>query len=372
MKIAVLQENLVNGLTGIIRFTSTRTQLPILSHVLITADEGKIYLQATDLEKGMRVQVAGKVVEPGKSVVPAKTLHELLSTIRPGALELEASEQMARVSSEHMKAQLQVMEVDEFPVMQTDVKLGKLVGRFRLDQWRTGWERVGFALSKDEARPVLTGIYWEVEANQLVATDGFRLSLSGQLKAEQSGNASGTYLVRGDFWGEVVKQMGDYGEEAFDVYYLADSQEILVEAGELILSGRLIEGDYPNYQSIVPKTFAYQAVVAHELLARAVRAAAVFARDSAHIVRFEFEKNELTVSANAPQVGSNEVKIELAEGISGTIEIAFNARYLTDLTSHLIDDLITIGMNEPLTPACFWGKNKKTFRHVIMPVRVRD
>jgi DNA polymerase III subunit beta len=368
MKVTILKENLqlATQLAG--KFASQKVQLPILSQILITVEAGELYFSATDLEKGLRMRVGGRVEEVGEVAVSAKILGELVAALPLGTVTLEMVDGVLHVSAGSMKSQLQVMKADEFPAIEPEGE-GEHLGEFEVSELAEIVEKVGFAVSTDASRPVLTGMYWEVKRGRVVATDGYRLSI---LDKVLEGGYEGGLLLPGSVVDELMRVAKETGGERFGVWYFADQGQVVFRVGEVLLTGRLIEGEYPNYEAIVPKGFSMSAMVMREELEKAVRAAAIFARDNAHVVKMKFEANSLVVSANASQLGGNETRLELQETVEGEYVIAFNAKYLIDLLTHTKSERVGISLNESLKPGKFAVEGNTQFAHVIMPVRVRD
>jgi DNA polymerase-3 subunit beta len=178
-------------------------------------------------------------------------------------------------------------------------------------------------------------------------------------------------LLSGDYWKESLKALELGGVETVVVAYHPETRRVLMEGGDMELVGRVIEGEYPPYEAIIPKDHPIRVRIETEALVRAIRAAAIFARESAHIVRFDIEKETLTIRAKAAQLGEYEVGVEatLLSGEEG--EIAFNSRYLLDYLGHVKEDVVVLGMSEPLQPAAFYEGEKTDYVHVIMPVRLK-
>jgi DNA polymerase III subunit beta len=369
MHIQVLKENWQRAASLASRFAATKAQLPILAQACLTADKGGIHLMASDLTSGIRLRVGGKVLGKGATAVPAKLLVELANSLPLGTVELQSEEgEGLLVRAGNTKATVNSMSTEEFPEIVRSDK-GVELGEYKVSEMKYWLERVGFVVSADESRPVLTGVMWEVSRNRIVATDGYRLSMvRGKMKSKAKVSK---LLVGGAFWREAVKVFDELGEESVRVWYDEEQRQLAVEGGDALVVGRVMEGEYPDYEAILPKEHRFELVLEREALLQAVRAAAIFARDSANIVRLSVGKGMLVVSANAPQVGGNVVEVE-AEGASDEVaDIAFNSKYLIEFLMHAETERVVFKMLESLKPGTWEEAGNDSFVHVIMPVRVK-
>lgn len=368
MKIQVLKENFLRAIQIGSRFTANKAHMPVLSHLGIEANKGVIKILASDLDRGIMLRMAGKVDEPGALGVPAKLLLELGGVLAPGTIELGVKDGQLNLVGGPVKAKLQGLSLEDLPRLELEEEV-ESIGVFDLKEWKHVADRVGFAVAGDETRPVLTGVYWEVNKGLTAAIDGYRLSVvQGKLMAKRSGREK--LLVRGGLFQEAVKVFEELGEERIKVDYYPKQQQMVLTGEEAVIYGRLIEGEFPQFKEIVPKEFGVKLILNREEFTKAVRAAAVFARDNANIIRIVIKEGKLTVMANAPQVGEGLMTVEGEVLESGEGEIAFNSRYLLDFLSHAEGEQVIFGMNEALKPGWFGVAGDEGFTHVIMPVRV--
>jgi DNA polymerase-3 subunit beta len=369
MEVHILKENLGRAIQTAIRFTATRTHMPILAYIKIQADDKGIYFLATNLETGLKLRVAGKVVKPGEVVVPAKILYDLTQHLPVGGVVLQVSAEGLRVMAGGVRARLQTEKAEDFPPFAMDQKM---IGKLSVKLMREGLDKVGYAISTDEARPVLTGCLWRTKERELVATDGYRLSVVRKMEAWDLIKEQGDFLVPGKIMMQAMQGFEEYQTESCDLGLDAQAQQLLMVGQDMTVAVRLLAGDYPQYETIMPKESRIEVECGREGLLEAVRAAAIFARDSANIVRLSLENGVLKVSANAPLVGENVVELEVEEKKAGKIQIAFNSKYLIDFLTHSEKEKITLGLTEALRPGLFEESGNKVYEHVIMPVRVRE
>lgn len=369
MKIQILKENLAKALNGAAKFCSPKAQLPILGHVLISAQREGVHILATDLEIGIKQRIGGKVVEVGQVAVPAKMLSEFVGTLPLGVIEIEdETPGKVRVASGGMSASFQTMAAEEFPRL--DLGEGKItLGKIKTDDWGKVWRRVEYAVSKDLARPVLTGVLWELQKGQVVATDGYRLSV---LRPEGFKLASeeAQILVSGAFWGAAARVFAEVALGEVTVMVNHETKQLGFEGEDLLLMGRLLEGEYPAYKGILPKGERVWGVFDKEEMLKAVRAAMIFARDGAQIVKLKFAAHSLEIAAAAEQGEANSKLSGEVEGEEMTA--AFNGKYLMDFLAHAEKNEIRVGMDDPLKPGKFTEVGAEEFEHVVMPIRLRE
>jgi DNA polymerase-3 subunit beta len=371
MKIEILSTNLNQALTTVSRSIASRVQLPILSNILIKANKQGVELVATDLEIGFRVKVGARVIEEGDITVPAKAFVDLVATLGATTVTLETEEDSLNLSADGIRASLQTISADEYPSVpsldqEPDLKIAaaKLVPALN---------RVVIASSKDDSRPVFTGMLWRFssQALMLVSTDGYRLSQESlpavKTKLSETG---GDLIIPGRALVELSRVVGKDASE--DVAFKIDQQQqqVILKYGEVELVSRLLGGEFPAFEQIIPKDRLVTVKLNREELVEAVRRASIFARDAANIVRLRVLETGVVVSATSSQLGSNETTIDAQVDGEG-VEMAFNGRYLLDYLSVAPEDEIVFESGGGLKPGLF-KSTKFDYLHIIMPVRVQS
>ncbi len=371
MKVTVLQENLVKALAIGSRIVSGKPQMPILSHILMRASDVGLELQTTNLDIGWRTVIGAKVDEVGDITVPVKTLLELVSNIGVGKLELSAESTVLKINGASIKASVNGSVADEFPKLPDFVEEESIV--LQVDKIGPAIAQTVFACAMDESRPVLTAALFNVGEKGLamVGTDGFRLSV---VKCDVV-NASKNYelLIPSRSLVEFARLLDEDMQEV-RFYVIEKGNQVIFKVGETELSTRLVSGNYPDYKKIMPESGNCEVEVDKEELLRAMKLASVFARESANIVRLDIAVGRVLVSANAPQVGDNEIVVDASvKGEGG--KIAFNYKYVLDYLNAVKGNVVKLWFNGSLS-AGLWkdeGKEKTNdFVHVIMPVRLDE
>ncbi len=375
MKVSILQENLSKGLNIVNRFILAKAQLPILNNVLIKTENGQLRLTATNLETGINLWLGAKIEKEGEICVPAKKLSEYISLLPPQKINLEVEKNFLKVISEDYKANFISLSPSEFPLVPTLKKKPEI---FLLNkELSLAISQVAFAVAQDESRPALTGILFKLRKNKLilVATDGFRLSLKeieGLKKEEELNKLQEELIIPARALIEVGKVISE-GEKEINLglTITSESNQIIFSTPEIEIISRLIEGKFPDFEKIIPNKNEKKIIIETESLLQAVRAASIFAREAANIIRFEIKESNLEVIASNPQLGENKITLEVKnEGIEG--KIAFNSRYLLDFLNSVKSDLISFEMTTSLNPGIFRPLECKSYLHIIMPIRLQE
>lgn len=376
MKIELLQENLFKALSVVSRSVSAKAALPVLSHILFKATKEGLFLSATNLETGINFEVPSRVEEEGELSIPARIILEYVSMLPAGKMSLESKENQLWVRSGGYEAAIDSMASSEFPKLPVFPK-EELLSFFKKDFLRAAG-LVCFSAATDEGRPVLTGVKTTISKVGVVtaATDGYRLSVL-KLKAESlklKEEKEMSMIIPARSLAEVARIVGE-GEEKEELLFALTEErnQAIFSSDGIELSTRLIEGTFPNFEKIIPSSSRVKAQIGTEGLLKAVRAASVFARDSANIIKLKFLSKEgsVLVSANAPQVGSNSVVVE-AKVDGEETEVAFNSRFLLEfLANALFSKNIEFSSEGALNPGVFKIEGEEGFIHVIMPVRVQ-
>jgi len=375
MKVLTLQENLNKGLSLASRIVSPKAELPALSNILIATDKGRLKLSATNLETGINYWLGAKIEKEGAISVPAKTLTEFISLLPPEKVQLEAKENNLSISSGSYSASLVGLSASEFPVVPT-LKEEETFS-FSSEELLKGISQTVFAASQDEGRLALTGVLFQIKEEDLVlvATDGYRLSFRKmkagknlkKVKEFQKGLIIPAKVLR-----EVEKIIGSSQQkEEIGLAITSSSNQIIFVTPEIEIVSRLVEGNFPEFEKIIPEKWTTRVILERESFLRAIRTASIFARESANIVKFKIQNSKLKISANAPQVGDNLVELEAKqEGEENSI--AFNSRFVLDFLNSINTNEVFFEMTTPLNPGIFRPAGDSSYFHIVMPVRVQE
>lgn len=389
MKLSLLQENLTKGISFVSRFITPSPQLQILSNIKLEAKKGQLLLSATNLETGINLKLGAKVEKEGALTIPAKVIQEFVNMLPKDKVVLEAKDASLKINCQGYHAVINGIGAAEFPQIPTLENEKKAIV-LKQESFLEAVNQVAFAAAVDETRPVLTASLIKKSGKEflMVATDGYRLSLkkTSFLLPRTTENHGRKPVVRGLQKGkEGFDEILVSGRVLIEIARLLENTEGEVlfspssEKNQIIFKGgnwevvtRLIEGEFPPFEKIIPQGQETKMSLETEELLQAVRTAAIFARDASNIIRWQIKKpGQLLVSANAPQVGENLITLEgKLKGKAG--KIAFNSRFLLDLLNTIKEEEVVFEMSGPTSPGVFTLPKDKTFKHIIMPVRVQE
>ena len=367
MRFQCPQEHLVRGVQNVTRAISPRASMPILGNILLETAKNSVRLAATDLELGIECQIAAEVIKSGSLTLPARILTDIVSNLpeSPVTVSTEEGEAKALITCESVKFEVLGLPASDFPLLPAGD--GEVLVKIDGGLLRTMIRQTSFAVSTDETRPFLTGVYLVVEGSngQLVATDGGRLALR---RARISGDAQTKVaaIIPSKTMGELVRVLG--AAEGEVTISSQDNQLVFMLPGMRFIS-RLIAGQFPNYEQVIPKEYKQRIKVGTERLLRAVRRASITARDSANVVRLSAGDGTLTITSNTPDVGKAQEDIAVqAEG--DTIPVAFNAKFLLDALNNIDAAEVFFDLTGPLTPGALRPVEHTDYVYVLAPVRV--
>lgn len=371
MRVEILQESISQAVNIVSRFVPSRPSLPILTHIKIEAKEEGLVLIATNMDTAIEYSLPAKITKPGNVLVPARILNEYLNQLPSGKMELSLNESGLVLKQADNQAQIQGSPPEDFPDTPVLADSAKEV-TLKVENLDQIVRYVNFSASNDEARPVLAAVLFETinDSFQAVATDGYRLSLK-TIKTKTQVKFDQSVLIPAKILSEVNRLAKDNQVDTIKLHYDADTYIAVFKLGETTVTSRLIEGNYPPYERIIPKQSQYLVKTDTRELLDAVKAAQIFAKESGYIVKLEFVSKGINVSARASQVGQQQTSVASDLEIDEPLTIAFNAKYLVDCFSKVDTSQVTLGFTEPLKPVIIEPENK-SFSHIIMPVRVQD
>jgi len=371
MNVEILQENLQKTLSVAFRFAGKKATLPILNNILIKTGENSISIEASNIENQIRISTPAKVLAEGSAVIPIKTLSEYVKFLPAGKIQLSLKDFNLLVVSGDSKATINGLNPADFPELKEEVFEQKQ--ELSVDSIRDIVQQVSFSSSKEEARPVLSSVLIKIGGGKIevVSTDGYRLSrlfLANPLKNK----SSYTFLIRAKVVQELYTLLSDAGEKSLFMSVSDDERSIQFSFGKTTIISRIIEGEYPKYQKIIPLTHEHSLDIDRQEFLEALKTASIFARQSAYLVKCNFEGAQLSLSATASSVGSQTSNLDVKANKEITMQIAFNVMYLLEFLSHVDSKTITLGINGPLQPVTFSVPENEDFTHVIMPVRTQS
>jgi DNA polymerase-3 subunit beta len=374
MRVSVLQENLYKGLSIVSRAIQSRPTLPILANVMLSTDDARLQLSATNLELGITAWIGAKVEQDGAITVPAKTLQELVSTLPPERVDIDLD---VRTLTMHLgcgarSANIKGMDAAEFPrVPEFDaahaIAVKGTVFKEMIDQ-------VVFAAAKEDNRPILTGILMRFEGDvlTLAAADGYRLSVRTTELEFNAGDRE-PLIVPSRTLQELSRIISDEDEEV--LIGLPDGRgQVMFGLRSAVIVSQLIEGKFPDYEAIIPRNYETSILAYTDDLLAACKSSEVFAKDSANTAKILVEPSgmpnvpgKVTVAGQSQEKGDAEAPLDASiEGRS--MEIAFNIRYLIDVLNVIREDQVVLETSGPTAPGVVRPAGRDDFIHVIMPM----
>lgn len=368
MHFIILKENLKQVLSIISRNISPRSQLPILANVLLKTEEGQLKIAVTNLELGIIFTVNAKIEKPGEITVPGKLLSDFISSLSAEKIEIKLEGTNLVVKTPKTKASFTTIPATDFPPFPT---VPKIENNIPCKKIKEVIERNVFAASIDESRAVLTGVRTNINNGVITftATDGYRLSIEKMEIPDKKNNLN--VILPAKTLSEVVKIATELKAEEIGFAIIENKNQLVFSLPNTLIFSRLIEGEFPNVEKIIPIDFKTKTTIDSALFAQAIKTAALFARGAANIIKITIEKEGLKIKAMAPQIGEDEDFVEAkVEGEGG--EIAFNYRFLLDLFANSCESTLIFETSGPLSPGVFKSPGNPSFLHLIMPVRVQE
>jgi DNA polymerase III subunit beta len=366
MKLTCTKDELAEKLQVAGRGVSTRTAVQILAGILLRASDGRLWLSATDMEISLRVSLEAHVEDEGAIVVPGRLLVDIVRLLPAGEVTIShrAEEGVVELTCGSASYRLNTYAAEDFPRLpEIEDESAFTVDR---EAFVDTIARVGRSASRDESRPVLTGVLVRFEGDKLVmaATDSYRLSVKETSLSDSPGREIEA-IVPARALAELarVAQSGESGTIQVGV----QENQVVFGVDDVWLTARRIDGQFPNYKQLLPETFEAEVTMPREEFLDVVRRTSVLAQRKSPL-RLRFEEGELTVSAQTQDVG--EAHESLPISYSGEpIEIGFNAEFLRDGLESVNDESVRLKLISPLRPGLIHGESDD-FLYLIMPIRL--
>jgi len=368
MNLTISKEQIIHGLQAVQNVVSTRTTLPILSNVLLEAEGNRLKLTATDLDVTVTCSVEANVKKGGSTTVPVKKLFGIIRELNNGDIELEVDEKnncSIRAGASFYKVNgLAAEEYPPMPKFKDDKKVS-----LKQETVKSMMKKTSFAISTDESRYVLNGIYMSLKDHKLtmVATDGRRLALVDE-EVDVTEQSQGEFIVPAKAVNELGRLLQGTGE--IEIRYSENQAAFNLkdEKGfSILIVSKLIEGNYPNYRQVIPGEAKERVSLVREEFLHALRRAEIMTSEKSNSVKLTFTKNNLAITANSPEVG--EARESIAVNYKGKdMAIAFNPKYMIDPLRALSEDEVFFELIDELSPGVL--KINAPFLYVVMPMRL--
>ncbi len=367
MKLTIAKEQLLHGLQSVQNIVTSRTTLPILSNVLLNAKDDRLVVTATDLDVTISCTVDAKVGKAGAVTLPARRLLEITREFPSLEIELEMEKGACHLTGGASYYKIHSLPAEDFPPIPAFEEKHRIVAP--QEKLKSMLSRTAFAVSTDETRYVLNGIFLSLKDHKItmVATDGRRLALVEE-ETEIPDGSEADLIVPSKAINELTRLLKDKGD--LEIKF-TDNQVSFLLVGErgfdtLMISKR-VEGNYPNYRQVIPTSSTERITLDREQFLGALRRAEIMTSDKANSVKLAFTQNTLTITSNTPEIGeAREVVTINYQGKD--VAIAFNPAFLMDPLKVLSEPEVFFELTDELSPGVI--KINGPFLYVIMPMRM--
>jgi DNA polymerase-3 subunit beta len=368
MNLSIAKDQLLAGLQAVQNVVSTRTTLPILSNVLLRAEGNRVELTATDLDVTVTCAVEATVRTPGATTIPVKKLFGIARELASTEVDIEVDDKnTAAVRSGSSFFKIRGLGAEEFPPLPAFKEDRKVT--LPQEKVKGILRKTSFAISTDESRYVLNGIFFSLKEHKLtmVATDGRRLALVEE-EVDVPATSLGEFIVPAKAVNELTRLLQDKGEVEIKFSENQAAFALKDEKGNItLLITKLIEGSYPNYRQVIPAETKERVTLGREEFLHALRRAEIMTSDKQNSVKLNFSKNNLSITANSPDVG--EARENMAISYKGKdMAIAFNPGYVIEPLNALTTDEVYLELIDELSPGVL--KINGPFLYVVMPMRL--
>jgi DNA polymerase-3 subunit beta len=375
MRVSVRQENLAKGLSIVSRAVENRPTLPVLANVLLATEDARLKLSAMDMGLGMSITcwIGAKVDQPGEITLPKGTLTDLVNNLSPERVDMavDTTTLTMNVRCGTTVSNIKGIDADEFPLVpeggQVDVYVPGRVLKDMINQ-------SAFAAAKEDNRPILTGVFTQLDGNvmTMAAADGYRLAVR-TTQIEEHFSEMVSMVIPARALAEVARVISEEDEEV-GITLPGERDIVLFHLKNALVSSQLLEGKFPDFSAIIPRSYSTATVVYTSDLLRACKRAEIFARDSAGSAQLMVvpakspgEPGEVVIAGRSSERGDNTGMVDAS--VEGEpLDISFNIRYLIDVLNAIPDERIVIQSNGSTNPGVIRPENRDDFICVVMPM----
>ncbi|MFC1755792.1 DNA polymerase III subunit beta [Patescibacteria group bacterium] len=369
MKFTCLQENLTNGLTKVYRAVPTKSELPILSNVMISAKDNRLTLSATNLSTTIVTHVGASIETDGAITIPAKMLRDFIANLSSDTVEALLKDDILHINSDITKSRFNGVSAQDFPDLPEEKEDLEIL-EFDPQTFYNAVSSVSFCASLDDSRPVFTGIYVDFDGKTMTmaASDGFRLSET-KLTPNNKGDKF-TVVIPAKTLMDVARV---YTDSENPITFTLDKNDnlVLFKQNDTLIATRVLTGEYPDYSKIIPDNTNTRAeFFSHEFL-EAVKLTDIFAKeaDSALLLKIN-PKGAIEITASSQETGGHKSKFNADVEAEEPVKIGFNSKYLLDFLNNIKSEKLVIRTNGDASPCIFEPLEIENFIHIIMPMQI--
>lgn len=373
MKFVIATQELNFLINKCLNVVAAKATIPILSNLLIEAVNDELIITATDLTVGIRCFTDAKILEEGATTLPAKKFAQLVRELTSANIEISTnSNEVTEIVANASRFKLHGMNKSEFPPLPN--MSGAMQVKVKQSDLKDMLYRTAFAVSRDDNRYVLTGVYMHIANSEatFVGTDGKRLA-RGKVSLSIDPAFSGGYIIPLKAVEEILKNLNDDGDAT--LYLMQD--KIAIESSNTMIITKLLTGDYPDVTRVIPEHSGIIVSLHREELMSLLRQISLFTADTTHSVRFAFSDGELKLTANTMDVG--EGRVSMPVNYQGqTLEIAFNPNFFLDILRHTKEETVTMGVTDAYNPGVITDTGSMPTSasarslFVLMPMRLNE
>lgn len=372
MKISCTQENLNQGLLIVSHLTNKNANLPILANILIKVEDKILTLAATNLEIGVVAQVRGRAEANGDFTVNGRLLSDYIGLLPKERVDLELEEDFLKINCQNQQTKIKGQPAADFPLIPKIKKENPYI--ISAQEFKQALNKVLFAVSVSETRPEISGVFMFFNKEELIlaATDSYRLA-EKKIKLAESANGEKRIIVPVKTLQEVSRILGVFKDEV--VVDSAENIEICVSDSQIMFSynnvdliSRLIEGQYPDYQQVIPNNFKTETTVNNEELIKAVKTASLFTKNGIYDIKLSLVKDKIVITSSSAQTGEN-ISSVAAETVGEENEIVLNYRYLLDVLPSIGSDKTVFKLIDGNSSCLVKAKDKDDYLYIVMPIK---
>jgi DNA polymerase III subunit beta len=371
MKLTIKKEEILKGLQRIQGVVEKKNTMPILSNMLLIADNSGVEIIATDLEIGLRGRYEASVEKPGAVTVSAKKMYEIVRELPAEDIQIKVeNNNWVRIQTGHSQFKLVGLPREEYPALPDVAEEGMIV--IDGDTLRDMIKKTLYAVGENDARYVLNGLFVHMTQTKgglnirMVGTDGHRLSMVDRVVDAKHKEES--IIIPKKAMVELRRLLEEDAPKT-ELRLGFSKNHALFKRDGLIMVSKLIDGNYPNYLQVVPTKSTKKVTVSKDVFTHAVKRVSILSKEKTNAVKLQLEPGRLILSTNNPEVG--EANEELAVEYKGeAIAIGFNSRYLMDVLLAMDRESISLELSDALSPCLITEEGDENYKCVVMPMRV--
>jgi len=370
MKFSLLKSKLTESLQTVLQVVPTKSTLPVLTNVLLEVLDNKLKISATDLDISITNSIECDVTKKGAVALPARILFEIIKELPESQITVESTNSRIEIKIPNGSYKIATVSPDDFPKLpavntKKEIRISKsaLVAMIR---------KTSFACSTDETRPALNGVLWQTkgEKMQMVATDGHRMARMAMENTKLKGVSDDIIIPP-----KVLNLIPKLTEgESKEIGVIFGDNNIIFNLGDTVLTSRLIEGPYPNFEQVIPASSDKKLVVSKDDLTSAVRRVSILSNALTHQVKFGFQKSNLTLSTNNADVGGEGKELIECDFDGEPLEIGYNATYVSEILGKIDAQEVVFELSSSVAAGVIYSPEipKEDFLCLIMPLRLAD